>query len=676
MKPVMTKHLEKMRFKNQRILHNCVNSPIQKIVIYGKSQQPVCSEKVFNYTFNPTEQSKQSIRNLFSDIDGECAIWAKVDVEKFCDYYGVYIIAEKYIADVSSNFTSEHSTYITLEGEEAESSWLGGDATGSFSIDSKAKEMCLLYKQPLLGQETINAHNTEFHSEHIDVGVTITRYALPCAEMPTAFTLLNTINLTIGKQMITLTDYILRSKENVADKLVIDVENKQAYVERYIQVDVEESNQLNIYDGYTIFTEPIIEAIPWSRDFELITTNGNNEVINNSNVQTEIDVYYYAKGFIDGLPPVRDGLISVYDGYNNAGRTGEWDFIYPGQDLIRKSSLDYSGYKCNTGHPYGRKGLYLGGNEELADMVEELGNKVVEYTSDDGTTYNYSMLKYDNLGMLEPMERTMVDGEWDYPCVIHPEGTYLPYSYVEYNANPCGNVSITLPDDLMYDGNITIQIIAQLTNKMDTFYCGVMNDTEIQDLVESRAMAIDPFKDYLLLINNLKGVSKAYINNSCVYQGITFTDDVTLCPQGFYIGFHKEDEAKNNYMYRKMYIYSVYIYNRVLSDDEVKRNMEYAGQRYGYHSYCRKFPKLEDNGECQAFIEGLKYIGYLNGISDEKMKERIQEIAEINREHCLYLEQDSAEFNEKMLQRMRDGNLLRPTSWNNRLKLFTESGGK
>ncbi|MGN0299571.1 MAG: hypothetical protein ACI4C1_10400 [Lachnospiraceae bacterium] len=465
---------------------------------------------------------------------------------------------------------------------------------------------------------------------------------------------LNNIHIMIGNQELKI-EQKLCSMNGINDYIFIDIENQRVIVRKHIQASED--------SGYVILESPQYIELDWLSEYNLVTTQGDMEVQNCSNIFSQITIEYYAKGIIDGLPAVKNGLITVFDGWNNAGRNFEQDFLYPGSDLIGNAGFYNSKYGNENEHGYGRKGMHLNGNESMSDLIIQMRN--------DKITKN-SALELDALGKLKD------DGNGCYEIIPETDPERLPaYSYLYNHAyKPKGHLTVYAPDRFLLSESETetsVQIITRLCNPSDNYFCGIAYNVEYtmsNEVKAARNMAATPFDDLSLLIRNLYGTVYVYLNDQNVTIGPTFRGNWTgPDSQDFYLGFCRQGDINSSS--RAMDVYAIYIYDRKITKDEVNANMRQAGQRFQFPFYQRKFPVLQDNGNCKTLQQALRLIGYRNA-TDEKLEILIQEIAELNIENKLYVEINSQEFHCRMLDLMREGKLLRPTSFENRRKKYTE----
>lgn len=525
------------------------------------------------------------------------------------------------------------------------------------------------------------------------VMISATRYALPSEGYPVPLKKTEKVILVIDGETVEI-PVILRRTEDGGwrDRLELDFSARTAYVHRFISVTGPESDTAPVWGSYEVVT-PTIEQVEWP---EVLDKYIGKSVTVKSALQNgeEVQICHREPGILDGIPPVRDSLISAFDGYNNNGLFRRQRFDRNWRDLMGKSKFSTGTFR---GYPMAMDCMYMRGNTALSDLVQELGDIIVHFSESDvdpdstdtEEKYKESALILDAHGALEveeiEEEISKEDGNTEtikkkiYNCV--PDGTHFPYAYiagkVPFSEGYC---EILLPYTIDPETGMTVQIISKLENWQDNFVLSTKNswyDT-------SDKMPVNPFDDYSLLIRNLNGNAHVYVNSEKALEGIIFSGEATIdgynpvyeaeggMPFDLGIGFRKDSAREVDKCHsRGISIYAIYVYNRILSKAEIEKNMDYAGQRFGFSSRVRCFPKLEDGGACTTLDEGLAHIG----IKNAEMSKLMRLVWEINLEHQLYRPIDSAEWNEYALSLLRAGKLKRPTEWDYRrtnLKIETD----
>lgn len=588
---VFPRHLERMRFKTSKgQLENCTGE-ISKIVIKGHAEQFSCAEKIFTYNFfvgfkeETTERKTAQITNVFDDV-GRNNMWTTISICNRCPSYKVYL--KEYIRRTMNDITGLFSG-VNGDGnlEGVPSSTSDEQTTKSMSVD------WILSKNAQSIELVCQEGETEC-TNHVIPSATLTRFEQPTVGHPCDFTLLNSIDLTIGNKSLSVNDITLRcNKERTKfDCLVLDIEHKHAYIEKWIQIDVAETRTTHIFDNYTVLDEPEIVEIKWLPEYELVALNGITPFVNSSNVITDIDIWYYAKGIKDGLPPVRDSIVSAYDGWNNVGLFMQQNFKMPGVDLYGNSKINYHNYQ-NYGEsrsmltPYGREGLYFRGNFEMVDLRNRMAKEEITYTLDDITYTSTTTLNLDSKGMLaKAPEKTSEDEDADTietfsteygEYIVSSNLTYTPYSYMaSLLGKKEGYVQIFMPENLDPNKGVTIQIVSRLTNSQDSYNCGTINSTITYNLEEKGYVAVDPYKDFSLLLRGIPGNANVFFNDKKILTSPIFSDTgdgwkyvyedgTEIVPEyattDFYVGFYKDsNKEENNRIYHGMYVYAIYIY--------------------------------------------------------------------------------------------------------------------
>lgn len=654
---------------------------LNRIKIYGKSRQTVCEAAEFLY--ETTQESINSdwfyIGNIYDGVEGNVS----------------------YMPCTVTSTPGWSNSYQIQYSKNKKSTGIWGDAGNSSGYSNDAA---------FLGEKYARYWN--FDADLVvdplakkTVTMTITRKKMPGGDYASLAKIVNGIQIISDGGVYEISQ-MLRSKGETADVLVIDFKNSKMYIEQYIDVTAEETSTQNIYEGYEILDSPVITVLPWI-DMSIGSTvtvqctvltvdseNGNSTGAGDINLRTCME--YAARGIVDGIPPVRSGLLSVYDGYNNSGIYGRQRFERNWTDL-----MDNSRFSCGTfiGYtPLGYNSLNMRGNTQLSDLVQLLAGIEVFFaesdidpdSTDTEEKYKETALVLDAHGALEveeiEEEISKEDGTTEkatrkiYNCV--PDGTHFPYAYIASQVPVTeGHCEILLPYSIDPAAGMTIQIISQLENSQDNFFLS----TKHSWYETTGKMAMNPFDDYSLLIRNLNGSAQVYLNAQKALEGIAFSGSVTIqgshpayeaeggLPFDLAVGFRKDlQKEANPHHYRGIRIYAVYIYNRWLSQEEIDQNMDYAGQRFGYNGRRRYFPKLEDGGTCTTLEEGLAYAGVKNA----DISELLQLIWEINLEHRLYMQRESEEYNTFALELMRAGKLKRPTAWDRRRAALVIDRGK